>query len=60
MAAPAPETLLRFLIDHLALSTDDLVALRDRIDAHVRERARRPPGEKRRTLYLPEEPLDEL
>jgi hypothetical protein len=60
MPSPRASSLLRFLTKRLALSVDELIELRDGIDAHLRERVGVPPPSKRRTLYLPTDSLDDL
>jgi hypothetical protein len=54
-------TLIRFLTTRLAFTVDELVALRDEIDAHIRKRvAILGDTAPRKTLYLPSDSLDDL
>ena len=54
-------SLMKHLTEQLALSVEEMIDLRDQIDAHLRKRVgvpgRSPPP---RTLYLPADPLDDL
>ena len=52
--------ILDFLTKRMALSAEELLALRDEIDAHLRKRVGVAPQSKRRMLYLPTDSLDEL
>jgi hypothetical protein len=52
--------IVAFLTQRLALSLDELIELRESIDAHIRGRVAVPPPSSKRTLYLPNESLDEL
>jgi alpha-glucuronidase len=52
--------IFEFLTKRIALSAEELVALRDEIDAHLRKRVGVAPPSKRKTLYLPTDSLDEL
>ncbi len=55
------EMLLRFVLQDLQVSVDELSSLRDAIDAELGRRAGDPAAPSgKRTLYLPGEPLDEL
>jgi len=49
-----------FLIHRLALKLDELVEVRDAIDTHIRGRVAVAPPSSRRTLYLPNDALDDL
>ena len=59
MTSPRVRFIFDFLIDTMALSVDELYALRETIGRYLLERD----GSKRtlkRTLYLPGQPLDDL
>jgi hypothetical protein len=49
-----------FLTARLSLTLDELIELREAIDAHIRGRVAVAPPSSKRTLYLPNESLDEL
>jgi hypothetical protein len=62
-AAKAPShasRIITFLTKRLALSAEDLLELRDAIDAHLQVRVGVKPASGRRTLYLPTDSLDDL
>ncbi|MGO8997641.1 MAG: hypothetical protein ACLQVI_30355 [Polyangiaceae bacterium] len=60
MPSPRAASIIRFLTKRLCLTVDELVELRDGLDAQIRERVGGAPPSKRRTLYLPNDSLDDL
>jgi hypothetical protein len=52
--------IITFLTKRLELSAEELLELRDEIDAAIRVRVGVRPASGRRTLYLPMDPLDDL
>ena len=64
MSSARVAMLMRFLSKDLALSVEELLELRSELDALVQEqitgRSGDPAASRKRTLYLPTDPLDEL
>jgi hypothetical protein len=54
------DRIVNFLTIRVGLSLDELIAVRDAIDGHIRGRVAAAPPSSRRTLYLPNESLDDL
>jgi hypothetical protein len=54
------DRIVSFLTTRIGLSLDELIAVRDAIDAHIRGRVAPVPPSSRRTLYLPNDSLDDL